>query len=131
MVKKLICAFVLAFVCLCATARAQQPQKLEPRFKLDSGDAALIIGGQLDAISSIGKREANSLFRDARGHFSLTKNEIAKWSLEGLFLSLKAVYRTPGERRWIRIAQYVFSAGFVALAAHNFTIPKARKDYQP
>ena len=111
-------ALIVTFL-LVTSALAQSPQP-ERRFRLDWADGVYWSGATCDLGSSIGKREANPLWRDNDGIFSPGKNFAFKAGFFGAFKGLEAHYRSPKERRIIRWVKVGAGIAYGIISVHNF-----------
>jgi hypothetical protein len=107
----------LLILCLLASS-VQAQEKFKP-FNLS--DAAFWAGAGLDAASSVGKLEANPLWRNSKGEFSAGKNLAFKSGLWGAFKVLEYHYSTPHQRRVISWVKIGIGCGYGVIAARNFT----------
>lgn len=113
-----IFALCVVLILAAMAAKAQSPQREHFQW-VNTSDAAYWAGGTADALTSVGKREANPLWRQADGTFSPGRNFAFKFGLWGAFKGLEVHYHTPKERRIIAGVKIAVGIGWGALAIRN------------
>lgn len=97
---------------------------VEPRFKLDYGDAVYWAGTAADLFSSLGKRERIPALRNSDGLFDWRRGLAIKAGIFAGFKFMESIYRSDTDRRRIKWIKVAGGIAYGVLAVRNFGVKR-------